>query len=401
MADMPAIGRRDFLKSTATGLGGFVYLSANQSKPDEVPQPGPRAGYRTLGKTGITLPVISMGVMNTDNPHLVQAALEAGVVHLDTAQGYQRGTNEAMIGGIIKGRPRSSYVIATKASLPKDQATGMYAPDATEDVYAKKIDVSLKNLGLDYVDIYYHHGTWTRDATLYEPIVNALIKAKQAGKARFIGVTTHRNEPEVIRAALESKVYDVVLTAYNFRQKHADEVRAAIAEAAGAGLGVVAMKTIGGNLRGAYHGGEQLDARAAFKWALQDRNVHTIITGFTTFDQMTLDLSILKDLTLSASEAQHLRRVAAGPSLYCQGCGACTGQCREGLPIPELMRAYMYTHGHRNLGAAQDLIASLALPAQPCASCATCAVECLNGWQVSDRVRNVVRLRDVPADLLA
>lgn len=388
------------MKSTATGFGGFVYLSSTEKKPDERMEATPRGAYRVLGKTGITLPVISMGVMNTDNPHLVQAALDAGVVHLDTAQGYQRGTNEAMIGAILKGRPRDSYVIATKASLPKDQATSLYSADATEAAYAKKIDTSLKNLGLENVDIYYHHGPWSREASLHEPILTALEKAKKAGKTRFVGVSTHRNEPDVIRAAADSKVYDVVLTAYNFRQKHGAEVRAAIAQAAGAGLGIVAMKTIGGNVRGAYPG-EQLDARAAFKWALQDPNVHTIITGFTTFDQMTLDLSILKDLALSRSDQEHLRRVSLLSGLYCQGCGGCLTQCAKQLPIPELMRAYMYTYGYRNLVAAQDLLLSLRLPAELCSDCSSCPVECVNRWGVADRIRDVVRLREVPPDLLA
>jgi predicted aldo/keto reductase-like oxidoreductase len=72
--------------------------------------------------------------------------------------------------------------------------------------------------------------------------LNALIKAKKAGKIRFIGITTHRNEPEIINAAVDSKVYDVVLPAYNFRQKHGEEVKKAIARAAEAGLGVIAME---------------------------------------------------------------------------------------------------------------------------------------------------------------
>lgn len=69
---------------------------------------------------------------------------------------------------------------------------------------------------------------------------------KQQGKTRFIGVTTHSNEPDVIRAAVESGVWDVVLTSYNFRQAHRTEVRAAIGEAAAAGVGVVVMKTQAG-----------------------------------------------------------------------------------------------------------------------------------------------------------
>ena len=297
------MGRRDFLKTTATGLGGFAYLSANLTRPPDAPDKF--EGTRVLGRTGIRLPIVSMGVMNTDNPQLVRAALEAGYVFLDTAQGYQRGTNEGMLGEILKDRPRDSFVIATKASLPKDQTTGGYGPDATEEAYTKKIDTSLKSLRLDYVDVYHHHGTWTRNATLHEPILSALQKAKKAGKIRWIGVSTHRNEPEVIDAATESKIYDVVLPAYNFRQQHAADVQKAIARAAGAGLGVVGMKSMGGNRGGAY-ASIQIDARACIKWVLQDPNVHTVICGFTTFDQMTLDLPGLRPPIISPVVSQAL-----------------------------------------------------------------------------------------------
>ena len=398
MEKTTGIGRRDFLKSTATSLGGFAYLSASLTRPPDAPERF--EGTRMLGRTGIRLPIVSMGVMNTDNPQLVRAALDAGYVFLDTAQGYQRGTNEAMLGEILKDRPRNSFVIATKASLPKDQATGGYGLHATEEAYTKKIDTSLKSLRLEYLDVYYHHGTWTREATLHEPILSALQKAKKAGKIRAIGVSTHRNEPVVIDAAVESKIYDVVLAAYNFRQQHAADIQKAIAGAAGAGLGVVAMKSMGGNRGGAY-ASSQIDARACIKWVLQDPNVHTVICGFTTFDQMTLDMSILKDLTLSAAEREQLRRASMEAGLDCQGCGGCTGRCAQALPIPDLMRAHMYLYGYRNLVAAQDVVLSLALPRDVCGECGACPVACTNGWNLRDRVRDVVRLRDVPTSFVA
>jgi len=319
---------------------------------------------------------------------------------LDTAQTYQRGTNESMIGEILKGRRRDSFYIATKARLPNNQNTGIYTGEATEEAFSKKIDTSLKSLGLDYVDIYHHHNVWVRESALYEPILNSLVKAKKAGKIRFIGITTHRNEPEVIHAAVDSKVYDVVLTAYNYRQKHAEEVQKAIARAANAGLGIVAMKTIGGNVGGSYHE-EKIDAKAAFKWALQDPNVHTIIAGFTTFDQFELDISVLNDLTLLRSEKENLRRAALRAGLYCQGCGSCLTQCVRQLPIPDLMRAYMYVYGYRNLGAAQDLLSSLSLPSNLCGDCSSCPVKCLNQWNVSERVQNIVRLREIPPEFIA
>ncbi len=396
------LGRRDFLKSSAAGLGGLIYLSSNEKALPEKEQgrKEEKITYRILGNTGIKLPVITMGVMNTSNPALVRTALSNGLYFLDTAQTYQRGTNETMLGEVLKGRPRDSFAIATKAHLPNNRTTGLYTEEATEEAFTIKIDTSLKSLGLDYVDIYHHHSAWDRESTLYEPILNALVKAKKAGKIRFIGVTTHRKEPEVINAAVDSKVYDVVLTAYNFRQKHAEEIKKAIARAAQAGLGVIAMKTIGGNVRGSYQN-PQIDAPMALKWVLQDPNVHTIIAGFTTFDQLEANLNVMKDFSLSKPEKETLSWAGLRSPLYCQGCGTCLGQCLKQLPIPELMRAYMYVYGYQNLVEAQDLLSSLSLPASPCGDCGACPVQCLNQWNVSERIRNITRLREVPPEFVA
>jgi len=398
-----SMARRDFLKSTVASFGGFFFLAFNGQKQGEKVEDFKPAkkkiNYRTLGKTGLKLPVINMGVMNSDNPNLVRAALNAGILLLDTAQTYQRGQNEGMIGEVLKGRPRDSYVIATKARLPSDQNTGLYTEAATEEAFQKKIDISLKNLGLEYVDIYYHHNVWKRESALYEPILQALEKAKKEGKARFVGITTHRNEPEVIQAAIDSQFYDVILTSYNFKQKHYPEVRKAIAKAAQAGLGVVAMKPLGG--RQLMESGQKpIDPVAALKWVLQDTNVHTIIPGFTTFDQMNLDLSVMEDPTLTRSEKAHLQSGFLMAGLYCQGCGKCLNQCPQHLPIPDLMRAYMYVYGYRNLNAAQDLIFSMNLPAQVCADCSQCSVTCLNGFNISGRIRNVVHLREIPSEFI-
>ena len=396
--------RRDFVKSSVTGLGSFFFLSSNEpkmSEPKGSEKRGPRKFvYRVLGRTGIKLPVITMGVMNSDNPNLVRAALDAGLVHLDTAHGYMRGKNEEVIGEVLKDRPRDSFVLATKVYLPRDEKTGLYKDTATQEAFSSRLDISLKRLGLDYVDILYHHNVWKRESALYEPILKALEKAKKEGKARFVGITTHRNEPEVIQAAIDSKFYEVVLTAYNFRQKHYSEVRKTIAKAAGAGLGIVGMKAIGGVALVASKP-EKVDARAALKWVLQDPNVHTIIAGFTTFDQLEMDLSIMEDLSLTKSERSHLQRANLTAGLYCQGCGQCLNSCLRKLPIPDLMRSYMYVYGYRNLGAAQDLLLSLNLPANLCQDCSSCPVQCISGFNVSDRIQDVVRLREVPSEFIA
>ena len=73
---------------------------------------------------------------------------------------------------------------------------------------------------MDYVDILYLHSAKSKEYTQNKPFVEALLEVKAKGKARFIGVSTHSNEPEVINAAVDSGVYDVILTSYNFQQKH-------------------------------------------------------------------------------------------------------------------------------------------------------------------------------------
>lgn len=67
---------------------------------------------------------------------------------------------------------------------------------------------------------------------------------------------------------------------------------------------------------------------------------------------------------------------------------------------PALMRAYMYVYGARNLSAAQDLILSLNLPLRVCENCSSCSVGCLNRFNISERVRNVVRLREVSPEFI-
>jgi predicted aldo/keto reductase-like oxidoreductase len=395
------MGRRNFMKSTLAGVGSLFFLPVNDWKQEmrivETKGKEKKFVYRTLGRTELKLPVINMGVMNSDNPNLIRAALDSGIVLLDTAHGYMRGRNEETIGAVIKGRPRDSFVISSKVSLPQDRTRGLYYEGATTDEFLRKLDISLKRLGLDHVEILYHHNVSRKEAVTFEPVLKAMEKAKKEGKIRFAGISTHMNEPEVIHATVDSKFYDVILTAYNFQQKHHAEVREAIARAAQAGIGIVGMKAI----RGGYGQTPRMkNSAAALKWVLQDPNVHTIIPGFTTFEEMKIDLAVMEDPALKDSEKKDLQKEAFLPGSYCQGCRECLRQCPEQLPIPDLMRAYMYTYDYRNLALAQDLIVSLHLPAGVCGDCSSCEVNCSNGFNVQAKIRDVIRLRDVPPEFI-
>jgi predicted aldo/keto reductase-like oxidoreductase len=174
-------------------------------------------------------------------------------------------------------------------------------------------------------------------------------------------------------------------------------MRNAIARASQAGLGIVGMKAIRGGSR---QTPTLNNSAAALKWVLQDPNVHTIVPGFTTFEEMNIDLAVAENPVLTNPEKKDLGMVASASGLYCQGCRQCLGQCPKHLPIPDLMRAYMYTYGYRNLAHAQDLILSLNLPDRVCEDCSQCQVKCSIRFNVSKKIRDVVRLRDVPTEFI-
>lgn len=396
-------GRRNFIKKGMVGLAGAAVLPPVLRGEDKKPAPEKKFICRTLGKTGIKLPVVSMGVMNSDNPKLVEAALDAGIVLVDTAHGYQRGRNEEMIGTVIKVRPRDSFVIGTKVPGDHmDRKTGLFTAETKAAPFIEKFEISLKRLGLEYVDILYLHSVTKKEAVLFEPLLGALQKLKKAGKTRSIGVSTHRGEPEVLMAAADSKAYDVVLTAYNFLQPHLPEMKKALAYAAGKGIGIVAMKT----QAGVFWDKEKqqpINMKAALKWALQNENVHTAIPGFTTFDQLKLDLSVLEDLTLTPQEKKDLRldQKASLTGLYCQQCERCLPQCGKDFDIPTLMRSYMYAYGYKNLALARDTLNALDLSNLPCTNCNPCKVKCSMGFDIREKILDIVRIKDIPEDFLA
>lgn len=386
---MPSLNRRDFLKRSALGAAGTLaaapLLSAHSAPPpDEKPAPV----RRTLGRTGIKLPVVSMGVMRSDNPGLVRAALRTGIVHFDTAHGYQRGGNEEMLGRVLEEYPRHSYVLGTKVKW-----------DGRED-FLEKFALSLTRLRMTHVDILYAHSASSRSDVLDESLLETLKELKRDGKIRHAGVSTHKNEPEVIRAAAESRVIDVVLTSVNFRQEHYADVKQAIAFAAAQGVGIVAMKT----MAGAYFDKgrtEPINCRAALKWALQDENIATSIPGITSYDELEADFSVAADLTLSETEKAELRLGDLRGGLYCNGCETCTGTCARSLPIPDLMRGYMYTYGYGNAVMGRDLVLAAGGGADPCSGCASCTAQCVKGFDLRARLGDVSRLAAIPEELLS
>lgn len=396
---MRNIDRRGFLKTGIAGAAGIALSPAvippvSQSVNENII-------YRTLGKTGMKVPVISFGVMRADNPGLCKDAYEKGIKLFDTANGYQNGNNETMLGNILKNYARDSFYLATKVKSAGMSKEGLPTAETTAEDFLSKFNTSLSRLQMDYVDILYVHDISNPEYLEYKPIINALKKLKKDGKVKFIGFSTHRNEAIVIDAAASRGEWDVILTAYNFQQAYRKELDAAVHKAAGAGIGIVAMKTLAG---GGFLDRERtkpMNTGAAIKWVLSNPDIHTTIPGMTQFDQLDLNVKLLADIALSDQDKKDLLIAGAQPGLFCSGCQECIPVCPLRLSVPDIMRAYMYAYGYSNPSQAHSLLAELGYGSDPCKSCGgSCNVKCSRGFNVQEKIADISRLVDVPADFL-
>lgn len=392
--------RREFFGKAAFGLASVGLTGPFLRKADANQEEAPKIVYRTLGRTNLRIPIVSFGVMNSDSPDLIQRALDLGITHLDTANVYLRGNSERVIGEVLeRSSSRDKVCMATKMRFARDNDKNVFLlkgterePGATEANLFKQLETSLERLRTDYVDILYLHSAYSPQMAVFEPVMKALVKAKEQGKARFIGVSTHKNVPDVIRATVDARVYDVILAAYNYVLEDREEVKEAIQYAAQKGVGVVAMKTQGGR-RLQESSDLEINHQAALKWVLNDENVCTAIPGMTTFEQLDLNMGVMDDLELSEKERKDLRMAASlRGTLFCQNCGFCVSTCSRRVEIPKLMRAYMYARGYGNYVQARTTIAEL--PKKEgldiCKDCSSCSAFCRRGIDIGSRVNTLI-----------
>ena len=388
--------RREFLRNGSiaaltAGLALPLARSVAQDKNEK-----PKLVCRTLGRTQLRVPVVSFGVMNSDSPDLLKKALQMGINHFDTAFVYLRGNSEKSLGNVIKeAGMRGKVSIATKVWLAHNDDKGTFSPTtigrqpgATKENFFWQLDASLERLGTNYVDILYVHSCDTAQMVSDETMMNAALEAKKLGKTRFIGVSCHSKVPEVVRAAVDAKIYDVVEIAFNYLREDKNEIEQAIKYAKKHDIGVVAMKTQGGEREKGDT--TPINHQAMLKWVLNHEEVSTAIPGMTTFDQLDLNISVMANLALTEQEKKELHLSAKGSGrLFCQSCRSCVPQCPQRVNIPHLMRAYMYSQNYGNLIQAEITLDEL--PIQNglaiCRDCGHCSADCRLGIPIGRRVQ--------------
>ncbi len=158
--------------------------------------------YRRLGNSDLNVSEISLGSWLTYSGGVerqkaeacIHKAFDVGINFIDTANVYGRGASESLLGEVLQGIDRSSYILATKVYFPmSDTDRGLSAAQ----IY-KQIDASLQRLRTDYVDLYQCHRYDVN--TPLEETMAALTDVVQQGKARYIGFSEWN--PAQIQAAL-------------------------------------------------------------------------------------------------------------------------------------------------------------------------------------------------------
>jgi len=375
------LSRRHFLAAglavpAADAAGSTPAVSASRPSPAAAP---PLAGekslaYRTLGKTGLKVTTVGFGCMITSDPTVISRAVDMGINYFDTSRGYQKGNNERMVGAAL-GSKRKDIILSSKV----DAETRQGALD--------ELDTSLKELGTDHLDIWYLHGKSSPE-DIKDELVEAQEIARQKGKVRFIGLSTHRL-PKVAPAILQGGKMDVVLATYNFTMDPAMEE--ALRSLHQAGVGLVAMKVMAGGTRGKKPRPQmQRDgaAAAALKWVLKNPAVATTVPSMTDVEQLEENFRVMAQSFSGDDERILAARLEEIRPLYCRMCGGCDGQCPRGLPVSDILRYLTYADGYGQFPLGRERF--LELPARlaevRCGECPTCPIQCPNGVRVRERL---------------
>ncbi len=226
---MSAFTRRQWLKSVAGSLVATPAFAQSQ-----IP-------HRPLGKTGVKVPILALGggsaflaMSDEEAEKYLHRALELGITYWDTAHNYGRGLSETRIGRVLKTE-RSRVFLATKTAA------------RTYDEAMKQVELSLKRLQTDHLDLLQIHDWRTNDDPVAigrkDGVLTALRKLRDEKVTRFIGLTGHTTA-EGMRKVLE--LYDdldTVLLPINPAQPEFEEQVVPVAQRKG--IAVLALKVTG------------------------------------------------------------------------------------------------------------------------------------------------------------
>ena len=230
--------------------------------------------YRRCGRSGLKLPAISLGLWHNfgaitpfeQQQAVLRAAFDAGITHFDLANNYgpPYGEAERNFGEHMKRdfRPyRDELIISTKAGY--DMWPGPYGDHGSRKYLVASLDQSLKRMGLEYVDIFYHHRP--DPDTPIEETMMALDHIVRSGKALYVGISNYKaDQAKVAIETLRSLGTPMLIhqPSYSMMNRWVEDGLTDVLREEGVGM-IAFGPLAGGVLTGKYLGGIPADSRAA------------------------------------------------------------------------------------------------------------------------------------------
>ncbi|HKL36811.1 MAG TPA: L-glyceraldehyde 3-phosphate reductase [Salegentibacter sp.] len=313
--------------------------------------------YRRCGKSGIKLPLLSLGLWHNfgdkddfeNARNLLRTAFDNGITHFDLANNYgpPYGSAEKNFGKIFAEdfkQYRDELIISTKAGW--DMWPGPYGNFGSRKYLIASLDQSLQRMGLDYVDIFYHHRP--DPETPLEETMGALDQIVRQGKALYVGISQYSAE-DTAKAAkiLESQNTPFLIhqPRYNMMDRWVEDGLLNTLEREGIGSivfspleqGILTDKYLNGIPRdsraatqGSYLNESQITpevvnkvqklnevaqsrnqslAQMAVAWLLKDERVTSVLVGASKVSQLEENISTLENLEFSKAELDEIERI--------------------------------------------------------------------------------------------
>ena len=314
--------------------------------------------YKRCGRSGLLLPRIALGLWQNfgdekpleDQRDILLRAFDLGITHFDLATNYGRpamGKAEENFGKILKrdlGVYRDELVISTKAGF--DMWPGPYGNWGSRKYLTASLDQSLKRMGLEYVDIFYHHRP--DPETPLEETMEALSDIVRRGKALYVGISNYERDDarKAIQILKANKTPCLIhQPRYNMFERWVEDGLLSMLEEEGVGCicfsplaqGALTDKYLNGipegsrasregtTIGGRYLGEEQLGkiralnavaaergqslAQMALAWVLRRSEVTTVLIGASSVRQLDDNAQCLKHLEFTAQELEEIERI--------------------------------------------------------------------------------------------
>ena len=307
MEVLTTMERRVFLKSLAGLTAGIllprrVFANKSEKSTDRL---GELLPIRVLGRTGESVTMLGVGgwhigrMNERDAQETIEAALEEGVRFFDTAESYQSGGSESRLGQLLTPKYRDVVFLMTKTT-------------ATDGDTAKRhLEESLRRLATEYLDLWQVHAVSNPedvDNRINQGVLDAMVEAKESGKTRYIGFTSHTKPSAHLRVLEKTDIFDTCQMPVNVADPSYESfIEGVLPKLVEHKIGVLAMKSLanGGFFGGSKHGEHGDNPRLVpnrvsiaeaihFVWSLP---VSVLITGPDNVEQMKEKIKLARSFT--------------------------------------------------------------------------------------------------------